>query len=732
MFKKKKNKIRQDDFDTMELTEMIEGNSVDNVEKSFANGDYNINELNDADYEGLLKILSANSDFKTALPMEIDSSAINSIRVDSHFYTPIKMTAPSNYFALNQIDDIMIPPVGETTKLTFTKTPVKQMIKIINTQITTLEANLFGKRADSLSESEKTSMEEDLAKLKAQVQELSSTSNYLSTFLSTTIKDKNEESLALSVQNMKQEYELNRFNLEVNYKDLLNDYIKGTLFNSSFNEKEDTFILNTEETSLFMPYRQKNKLEDEGQVLGFDLNARDADQAVMHNFFKTTDTSKSADIANENTIVIGKSGAGKSFFSALQLFHALDIGARIAILDSENQFGHLTKTLGGIEIKFNVNNDFPINFLEFKESYKEDADGYLTEEKQFNIKGFKKDVISFLESLYQITARDLINPNQKNAISTILDIILMMYKVNENYTSLYHNKDGEIIKKPSPQISNIVDFLFAFSQPEKYDETTKIGKIINKVSKGDIETFYTAAGFNRKDAKELYDVLKDFSKAHGGSKTNFDVQTDTESNLYKWEDYPILNINIAELIKGLTSDDASNDVIATLIIQLLSQFIKKDFYNQRIDLKKVIVIDESWRYIKNHALWERAVADVMEDLSKAGRKRNALLWQITQKISEYDNPFGLKILAQCKNTVVFGADGGIQNGEATGDWPIVMEQGLTPNELMTLGNNIDRKIKGRFYIKLDSQWYYLQSSVSEYEKDLIDTSFNLAKQDDLK
>ncbi len=730
MFKKNKKKSnRSEDFDTMELTEIMEGESN---EKSFANGDYNVNELNDADYEGLLKILSANSDFKTALPMEIDSSAINSIRVDSHFYTPVKMTAPSNYFALNQIDDIMIPPVGETTKLTLTKTPVKKMIKIINTQITTLEANLYGKRADSLSESEKTSMSEDLAKLKAQVQELSSTSNYLSTFLSTTIKDKNEESLALAVQNMKQEYELNRFNLEVNYKDLLNDYIKGTLFNSSFNEKEDTFILNTEETSLFMPYRQKNKLEEEGQVLGFDLNARDADQAVMHNFFKTTDTSKSADIANENTIVIGKSGAGKSFFSALQLFHAIDIGARIAILDSENQFGHLTKQLGGIELKFNTKNDFPINFLEFKESYIEDEDGYLTMEKHFDIQSYKKEVVSFLDNLYKIAARDLINPNQKNAIYTILDIILKIYKVNEDYTSLYYNKDGHVTKKVSPQISDIVDFLFAFSQPEKYGDDTKIGKIIKTVTKGDFETFYTSNGFSREAAKELYDVLKDFSKRHGGSKTNFDVQTDSESNLYKWEDYPILNINISELIKSLTSDDESNDVIATLIIQLLAQFIKKDFYNQRIDLKKVIVIDESWRYIKNLALWERAVADVMEDLSKAGRKRNALLWQITQKISEYDTPFGQKILAQCKNMVVFGADGGIQNGELTGDWPIVMQQGLGQNELMLLSSNIDRNIKGRFYIKLDSQWYYLQSSVSDYEKDLIDTSFNLAKQDDLK
>jgi len=66
-------------------------------------------------------------------------------------------------------------------------------------------------------------------------------------------------------------------------------------------------------------------------------------------------------LENANTVVFGKSGAGKSYMVKLEVIRSLMFGTEVIILDPENEYETLTRALGGEYIKFQFGTGTKIN-----------------------------------------------------------------------------------------------------------------------------------------------------------------------------------------------------------------------------------------------------------------------------------------------------------------------------------------------------------------------------------
>jgi len=66
-------------------------------------------------------------------------------------------------------------------------------------------------------------------------------------------------------------------------------------------------------------------------------------------------------LENANTVVFGKSGSGKSYMVKLELIRSLMFGTEAIVIDPENEYEALTKTLGGEYIHFQFGSETKIN-----------------------------------------------------------------------------------------------------------------------------------------------------------------------------------------------------------------------------------------------------------------------------------------------------------------------------------------------------------------------------------
>ena len=81
---------------------------------------------------------------------------------------------------------------------------------------------------------------------------------------------------------------------------------------------------------------------------------------------------------NANICVFGTSGAGKSFFTKLNILRYRLLGIEQFIIDPDREYGNLCKELNGIEIRLGPSSNTYVNVLEIrKESIEDNNSGYL-------------------------------------------------------------------------------------------------------------------------------------------------------------------------------------------------------------------------------------------------------------------------------------------------------------------------------------------------------------------
>jgi conjugal transfer ATP-binding protein TraC len=76
-------------------------------------------------------------------------------------------------------------------------------------------------------------------------------------------------------------------------------------------------------------------------------------------------------LENANEVVLGKSGAGKSYLIKLEIMRQFMLGAEVIVIDPEGEYSTLAQTLGGEVVSFTSNSPVKINPFDLSQLYEE-------------------------------------------------------------------------------------------------------------------------------------------------------------------------------------------------------------------------------------------------------------------------------------------------------------------------------------------------------------------------
>ena len=107
--------------------------------------------------------------------------------------------------------------------------------------------------------------------------------------------------------------------------------------------------LNTEPVSSIFPFVSFDLTSSSGILDG--INTHNNSLVLFDRF----------SLENSNTVVFGKSGGGKSYTVKLEILRSLIFGIQAIIIDPDNEYTHLTETVGGSVVQVSINSDQHIN-----------------------------------------------------------------------------------------------------------------------------------------------------------------------------------------------------------------------------------------------------------------------------------------------------------------------------------------------------------------------------------
>src|SRR3989338_2382256 len=111
---------------------------------------------------------------------------------------------------------------------------------------------------------------------------------------------------------------------------------------------------NMDTTSLAttFPFSTASLTKNEGIMYG--MNQHDGSLIIFDRFT----------LENANSVILGKSGGGKSFLVKLEAYRLLMMGIDVVILDPENEYKKLTEGMNGEFVEFSAKSDFKLNPFE--------------------------------------------------------------------------------------------------------------------------------------------------------------------------------------------------------------------------------------------------------------------------------------------------------------------------------------------------------------------------------
>lgn len=184
-------------------------------------------------------------------------------------------------------------------------------------------------------------------------------------------------------------------------------------------------------------------------------------------------------LENANEVVLGKSGAGKSYMIKLEIMRQFMLGAEVIVIDPEGEYETLTPALGGEVVEFSSNSAIKINPFDLSDVYEEG-------ENELGLK------ILSLHGLLKIITGELNAEHE-----AILDRALI-----ETYRSKGITTDPATQKKQPPLMEDLYKTLLSMeNQPAR-----ELAYTLEKFIKG------SAAGiFNQQSNFEINNPLTVFS-----------------------------------------------------------------------------------------------------------------------------------------------------------------------------------------------------------------------------
>lgn len=225
---------------------------------------------------------------------------------------------------------------------------------------------------------------------------------------------------------------------------------------------------NMDTTSLAttFPFSTASLTANEGILYG--VNLHDSSLVIFDRFT----------LENANSVILGKSGGGKSFLVKLEAMRLLTMGVDIIIIDPENEYKKIAEALGGEFVSFSVSSSYKINPFDLNNEHQEPDE--------------LANKILNLHSLMKVIMGEL-TPSQ----DAILDKALVLTYRQKGIT-----EDPETHKNEPPLLEDLYKVLLGMETQEAAELATFLEKFIkgsaagifNQQSNFDIKNHFTVFG----------------------------------------------------------------------------------------------------------------------------------------------------------------------------------------------------------------------------------------------
>ncbi|MFA5135914.1 MAG: ATP-binding protein [Patescibacteria group bacterium] len=225
---------------------------------------------------------------------------------------------------------------------------------------------------------------------------------------------------------------------------------------------------NMDTTSLAttFPFATASLTRNEGILYG--INQHDGSLIIFDRFT----------LENANSVILGKSGGGKSFFVKLEALRLLMMDVDVIIIDPENEYRKLTETMGGEFVVFSTTSQYKINPFDLRMDHPEPDE--------------LSNKILDLHSLIKVIMGD-ITPAQ----DALLDRALVL-----TYRQVGITQDPATFKNDAPLLEDLYKVFMGMETPEAKEMAGRLEKfvmgsaagIFNQKSNFDIKNHFTVFG----------------------------------------------------------------------------------------------------------------------------------------------------------------------------------------------------------------------------------------------
>jgi len=207
---------------------------------------------------------------------------------------------------------------------------------------------------------------------------------------------------------------------------------------------------NMDTTSLAttFPFATASLTKNEGILYG--INEHDGSLIIFDRFT----------LENANSVILGKSGGGKSFFVKLEALRLLMMGVDVIIIDPENEYQKLAQSMGGEFIVFSTSSQYKINPFDL-ETTNAGPDEL-------------SNKILDLHSLMRVIMGEL-TPSQ----DALLDRALV-----SSYKGKGITQDPETFKNEPPLLEDLYKILIGMETPEAKELADRLEKFISGSAAG--------------------------------------------------------------------------------------------------------------------------------------------------------------------------------------------------------------------------------------------------------
>ncbi|KKQ01519.1 MAG: Type IV secretory pathway VirB4 component-like protein [Candidatus Roizmanbacteria bacterium GW2011_GWA2_36_23] len=224
--------------------------------------------------------------------------------------------------------------------------------------------------------------------------------------------------------------------------------------------------MDTSSLAMTFPFATASLTKNEGILYG--INEHDGSLIIFDRFT----------LENANSVILGKSGGGKSFYVKLESLRLLMMGTDVIIIDPENEYEKLCQSMGGEFVVFSTSSQYKINPFELTTVDPEPDE--------------LSNKILDLHSLMKVIMGEL-TPSQ----DALLDRALVLTYREKNIT-----RDPETFKNEPPLLEDLYKVFTGMETPEAKELADRLDKfvqgsasgIFNQKSNFDIKNPFTVFG----------------------------------------------------------------------------------------------------------------------------------------------------------------------------------------------------------------------------------------------